>query len=425
MRILAGVPLRTAKQRPYRARRSKNTRALSFRLKGSWSDLGLIYLDNAATSFPKPRCVYEAAIRCIERDCGNAGRGSHPLALASAKRIYDCREAICRHFDADDPLRVVFTLNTTYALNFLLKGILKQGDHVLISDMEHNAVLRPLQRLAADGRITYDTFPTMSDSGAYPPLRLCGRIAELCRPNTRAIVCSHQSNLCSATLPLKEIGEFCHRHGLLFLVDVAQSAGHLPITLRKNHIDALCAPGHKGLLGLQGCGFCLLGERIHPDTLIEGGSGYQSLSPDMPDEYPERGEAGTLPTPAITSLAAGIGAIERLGIEAIGAHEQALFRALHERLESLEGYRIYLPQISGSTLLLSRQGILADRIGAYLGDRGICVRSGYHCAALGHGTLQTPEGGAVRVSFGPFNTLGNVEALFSTLRRMEFLHEVE
>ena len=387
--------------------------------------MGLVYLDNAATSFPKPACSYEAAMRCIRQDCGNAGRGAHPLALASAQRIYDCREAICRYLEAPDPLRVVFTLNTTYALNFLLKGVLKAGDHVLISDMEHNAVLRPLQHLAEHGGISYDVFPTQTDGSPSAPLHLCGQIAQRCRPNTRAVLCSHQSNLCSASLPLAEIGAFCRRHGLLFLVDAAQSAGHLPISIPKMCIDALCAPGHKGLLGIQGCGFCVLGERLHPDTLIEGGSGYQSLSPHMPDDYPERGEAGTLPTPAITSLAAGIGYVEQLGTEAILAHEKALFAALHERLSSLTGYRVYLPELQGSTLLFSREDIAAEHIGEYLARHGICTRSGYHCAALGHATLQTPQGGATRVSFGPFNTLHDVEALYRTLRRMEFLHEVK
>ena len=180
----------------------------------------LIYLDNAATSYPKPRCVYEEVTRCIRDYGGNPGRGSHPLALAAANRIYECREDLARYLGADSPEQIIFTLNATYALNFVLKGLLRPGDHVLISDMEHNAVLRPLHRLAEEGLISYDIFPTMLSSEderqARNPTRLCARIAARLKPNTRAVVCSHQSNLCSASLPLAEIGAFCHRHHLLF-----------------------------------------------------------------------------------------------------------------------------------------------------------------------------------------------------------------
>jgi selenocysteine lyase/cysteine desulfurase len=291
--------------------------------------------------------------------------------------------------------------------------------------MEHNAVLRPVQSLSDEGRITYDVFSTVADAKQRSPLQICARIAEKCRSNTRAIICSHQSNLCSAALELKEIGALCRRHNLLFIVDAAQSAGHLPISIREMNIDVLCAPGHKGLLGMQGCGFAILGERVNPKPLIEGGSGYQSLSPHMPNDFPERGEAGTLCTPAIASLRAGLDFIEHIGIQAIHAYECRLFELLSARLQSLPEYSVYLPEMQGSTLLFNRNGVPADRIGQALGEHGICVRSGYHCAALGHQTLRTPEGGAVRVSFGPFNTEHDVDMLYAQLRHMEFLHEVE
>ncbi len=390
--------------------------------------MSLIYLDNAATSHPKPRAVYDAVDRCMRHFCGNAGRGSHPMALAAAETIYDCRCRLAELFGAPSPGQVVFTLNATYALNSLIKGLLSEGDHILISDVEHNAAWRPIHRCTQEGYITYDTFPTMlsteDECHRRTPLRICARIAARLKPNTRAVLCTHQSNISSATLPLAEIGAFCRRHGLLFLVDASQSAGHLPIDMKAMCIDGLAAPAHKGLLGIQGCGFAIFGEGLTPDTLIEGGSGYASLEPTMPDELPERAEAGTLPTPAIAGLAAGLDYLKKQGCSALHKHDCSLFRALHERLEALKHYHVYLPEYQGSTLMFSRDGIPSDKIGAYLSERGICVRTGYHCAALAHKTLHTPDGGGVRASFGPFNTLHDVDALYRALRQMEWTHEV-
>lgn len=384
--------------------------------------MNLIYLDNAATSHPKPHAVYSEVNRCLRSYCGNPGRGSHPMALAAARIIYDCRTRLANLLDAPRVEGIVFTLNATYALNLMLKGLLQAGDHLLISDIEHNAVWRPVEQMARLGGISYDIFPSMLESederGRRTPTRICARIAALIKPNTRAVLCTHQSNICSATLPLAEIGAFCRRHGLLFLVDASQSAGHLPIDMRAMCIDGLCAPAHKGLLGIQGCGFAVFGEGLVPDTLIEGGSGYASLEPTMPSELPERTEAGTLPTPAIAGLSAGLDYVHSVGLDEIAAHERTLFRALRERLETLDGYHIFLPEYEGSTLMFVRDGVPPDRIGTYLSEHGICVRTGYHCAALAHRTLHTPDGGGVRVSFGPFNTLRDVDALYNALRQM-------
>ena len=391
--------------------------------------MSLIYLDNAATSHPKPREVYLAVDRCLRNYCGNPGRGSHPLALAAAEKIYECRTLLADFVNAPSPQHVVFTLNATHALNLLIKGLLCEGDHVLISDVEHNAVWRPVHRCAAECFITYDTFPSMlegeDERRRRSPTRICARIAAHLKPNTRAVLCTHQSNICSATLPLAEIGAFCRRHGLLFLVDASQSAGHLPIDMKQMCIDGLAVPGHKGLLGVQGCGAAIFGEGLIPDTLIEGGSGYASLEPTMPNELPERLEAGTLPTPAIAGLSAGLDYLKSQDLTALQKHDCTLFRSLRERLEALKNYRVYLPEYEGSTLMFSRDGIKSDRIGAYLADRGICVRTGYHCAALAHKTLHTPDGGGIRASFGPFNTPNDADALYRALRQMEWTHEVQ
>lgn len=384
----------------------------------------MIYLDNAATSFPKPRAVIEETARCMREYGGNPGRGSHRLAMRAAEKIFECREEIASFFGSGKPENVVFTMNTTMALNMAIKGIVADGDHVLISDMEHNAVFRPIYRMAREGRIAYDVFPSFAadpeQSETQRTERICEEIERLIRPRTRAVVCTHASNICSAVMPIQAIGEVCRRHGILFIVDAAQSAGHLPIDVRSMKIDALCAPGHKGLLGPQGSGFLLLGEEVATSlaTLMEGGSGVHSLDGNMPAEPPERYEAGTLPTPAVAGLCEGIRAVRRMGIDRIFQHERELASSLSEGLSKLPGVRIYAPRPVGQTVLFSAEKVPADRLGDALNRRGFCVRSGFHCAALAHRTLATPPAGAVRVSPGVFNTPAEISAFCSAVREL-------
>ena len=374
-----------------------------------------IYLDNAATTFPKPLGVLTEVGDCIRRYCGNPGRGSHPLAMASAERIFECRSAAAELLGLKTPETVIFTMNTTYAINLFLKGFLKRGDHVLISDLEHNAVFRPIWKLAREGVIEYDLFPSMCNQKNASPTRICAGIAKRLKPNTRLVLCAHASNICSYVLPIAEIGAFCHRHGLVFAVDAAQSAGHLPIDMKAMHIDALAAPGHKGLYGIQGAGLLALSEPISLSTLVEGGNGLLSLEGNMPDQPPERYESGTLPTPAIAGLLRGIQTVSRIGIDAIASHERRLFVRAKERLSSLPRITIHAPDYPGSVLLFSAEGIPSEALAGELGRRGICVRGGYHCAALGHATIGTPPDGAVRASFGMFNTAADVDRLTGVL----------
>ena len=371
----------------------------------------MIYLDNAATSFPKPPRVIEEVTRCMRSYCGNPGRGSHRLAMECAERIYQCREEVARFLGVPDPTRVIFTMNTTMSLNIAIKGLLRQGDHVLISDLEHNAVLRPIYKLAREGRITYDVFPSGVNDPFFTPAALCVRIARMIHPNTRMLIMTHASNVCSFAFPLEEIGALCQRKGILFVVDAAQSAGHLPIDLQKMKIDALCLPGHKGLLGPQGSGILALREGIEAETLLEGGSGFHSLDPDMPPDAPERYEAGTLSTPAIVGLLEGIREIQRRGLDSIQGHVCALNTRLCEHLSSIPGVTLYAPHCIGSVLLFNIEGIGADRVGELLDQRGFCLRTGFHCAALAHKTLVTKEDGAVRVSPGIYNTSAQIDSL--------------
>ena len=378
----------------------------------------MIYLDNAATSFPKPRSVVEEQLRCMQIYGGNPGRGSHSLALAAAEKIYECREELASFFGCSNPENVIFTMNTTMALNTAIKGLLKHGDHVLISDMEHNAVFRPIYKMARDGVINYDVFETFPNNPTRTTEMICAAILEKLRPNTRMLICAHASNICSATLPIKEIGALCRQKGVLFVVDAAQSAGHLPINMQEMKIDALCAPGHKGLWGPQGCGVLIFGEGIAANTLIEGGSGYNSLEGDMPKEAPERYEAGTLPTPAIAGLLEGVRKVKRLGLSYIYEQESTLISCLSERLMTMPKVKLYAPHHRGAVLLFSLSHLSADRVGALLNERGFCVRTGFHCAALAHATIGTPPSGAVRVSPSLFNTTTQIESFANLIKEL-------
>ena len=377
----------------------------------------IIYFDNAATTFPKPRSVLEAVSDCAENYCGNAGRGAHPLALASADAIFAAREAVAELFGAD-PDRVIFTMNTTYAINMAIKGVMARGGHVLISDMEHNSTLRPISRLARERRASYDIYPThKGGSPLSTPEILSGIISRL-RHDTKLISAIHTSNICSYSLPIAEIGALCHRHGLLFCVDAAQGAGHAHIDIRRDNIDILCLPAHKGLYAPQGVGIMILGEGISLDTLIEGGNGYNSLDVSMGSVLPERYEAGTLPTPSIVGITAGIRFLREIGIDRVIAHEKALWQRAYSRLSSIEAIKLYPDGGAGGVLLFNVEGKDPDSVGSILAKEGFCLRTGYHCAPMAHKTLGTDTGGAVRASFSLFNTESEIDALVDTISKI-------
>ena len=375
-----------------------------------------IYLDNAATSWPKPPGVHRAVYDCMTRAGGNPGHGSHALSDAAAQLVFDCRSALAKAFGASGPERVILTFGATHAINLALHGTLRQGDHVLCSDMEHNAVLRPLHALKKRGGIDYSTFLSPASDARIGTARIVTDAAAKKRPSTRLMVCSHMSNIVSSVMPLAALGAFCKRHGMLFCVDAAQSAGHLPIDMRQMQIDMLCLPGHKGLYGLQGCGALILGEGVVLEPLLQGGNGVLSLSGEMPELPPERYEAGTLPTPAIAGLLAGLGEVQARGISTIAAQDRHLYDRARAILSRFDGVHIYAPHCKGPVLLFSHDRIPADALGAELDRRGICVRSGFHCAALGHTTLHTPDSGAVRLSFGMDNTCSDLDALYGALK---------
>ena len=376
----------------------------------------MIYLDNAATSFPKPPEVVEEITRCMKEYCGNPGRGSHKLAFAAAERIYDCRVALCDLFSAEAPENVVFCQNATHALNIAILSLAKEGAHFICSDCEHNSVRRPLEYLARERGCSYSVFNSHVSDPARTPQKICRSIASLIRPETVAVISTACPNVCSARMPLDEIGALCRRSRLFFIVDGAQGAGHFDINMKRSNIAALALPGHKGLLGPQGSGALIVASDFPAKPLTFGGSGSASLDADMPRELPERLESGTASTPAIVGLEAGIKALKKIGIDTIQAHENLLFKKALRLLTEIRGVTVYAPYHAGSVISFNVDGIPSDRIANLLSECDICVRGGFHCNPLAHKSLGSDLTGSVRASFSPFNTADDVHQLADAVR---------
>ena len=374
-----------------------------------------IYLDNASTSFPKAPTVATAMSDYITNRGININRGSYALAYDVEDIIYTTRQRLNTLFNGHDPSHVIFTQNVTMSLNMVIKGLLKAGDHVLVSSMEHNAVMRPLTQLL-DKDITFDTIPC--DSTGYIQME---SIEPLIRPNTVALIINHASNVCGTIQPLESIGPICKAHNLQFIVDAAQTAGVIPIDVKACHIDALCFTGHKGLLGPQGIGGIILTKEMAQTLvpLIAGGTGSFSHLETMPTHMPDAFEAGTLNLPGIIGLNEGLAYIESQGMENIHNHELALTQSFLEGLQSIDGINIVGKQnIQTRTAVVSItiDGMDPANIAYKLESTyHIMTRVGLHCAPRAHQTLGTYPEGTVRFSFGYANTLKDVESALSAL----------
>lgn len=377
-----------------------------------------IYLDNASTSFPKAPTVATAMSDYITNRGININRGSYALAYDVEDIIYTTRQRLNTLFNGHDPSHVIFTQNVTMSLNMVIKGLLKSGDHVLVSSMEHNAVMRPLTQLLDKG-ITFDTIPC--DSTGFIQM---DSIEPLIRPNTVALIINHASNVCGTIQPLESIGPICKAHNLQFIVDAAQTAGVIPIDVKACHIDALCFTGHKGLLGPQGIGGIILTKEMAQTLipLIAGGTGSFSHLETMPTHMPDAFEAGTLNLPGIIGLNEGLSYIESQGMENIHNHELALTQTFLEGLQSIDGINIVGKQdIQDRTAVVS---ITIDSMDpasiAYELESTyhIMTRVGLHCAPRAHQTLGTYPEGTVRFSFGYANTHEDVVSALSTLHRI-------
>ncbi len=370
----------------------------------------MIYLDNAATTFPKPKSVMVAVHEAIRIYGGNPGRSSHYLSRHAARIVYETREEIASLFDGQ-PENVVFTLNATYALNIAINALRKKGGLVLISNFEHNAVLRPV---AYGGE--YEVFDASGDDD-----EVITAFTSALSFKPSLVVCNHISNLCGKVLPVERIGRICYDNGIPFIIDASQSAGRKSLSLRDTFADAICAPGHKGLYGTQGSGFVIFADKYRDSAsglfpFIHGGNGVNSLESFMPDFLPERYEGGTLPTPAIAALGAGIREVKRLTVSRIESAENELGRLLVEGLSDIKGVTVY-GDYGGGTVLFNVDGVPSEAVAYQLDRNGIFVRAGYHCCPLGHSTLNTPQGGAVRASVSIYNTKYDVDRLLNVLNK--------
>ncbi|WP_050378861.1 aminotransferase class V-fold PLP-dependent enzyme [Gottschalkia purinilytica] len=376
----------------------------------------MIYLDNAATTYPKPDEVYEAVMDSMKHYGANPGRSGHKLALQAGRIIYETRELIAKFFNIDDPMNVVFTYNATDALNLAIKGVLNSGDHVITSSMEHNSILRPLKALE---KIGVETTIVECDEDGNINLE---DIEKSIRPNTKLIVTTHASNVTGTIFPIKHIGQIAKENDIIYIVDAAQTAGVYDIDVKDMNIDILVFPGHKSLLGPQGIGGLCIREGLEIRSIREGGTGSSSESLIQPDMLPDKFESGTPNTPGIAGLYAGIKYILDRGIENIRKHEQHLTEYFISELKKIEEVKIY-----GPCDVKKHAPVVSINIGeedsseiAYVLDNvyDIGVRPGIHCAPLAHKTIGTFEQGTVRFSIGPFTTKEDIDKTIEAIKQI-------
>ncbi len=375
----------------------------------------MTYFDNAATTYPKPRAVREAVQRALTQFGANPGRGGHEMAYATAEEIYNVRTAISDFFDLGAPENVIFTKNCTEALNLVIKGLARQGGHFVCSDLEHNAVTRPLEALKLRGICTWDAAKTgETDEQAVTGFETC------IRKNTVALICTGASNVFGKALPLEKLAVLAHAHGIPLVADLAQTAGILPLSLRKAGIDFACAPGHKGLYGPMGTGILLCNSSQRLETLMEGGTGNQSAKLVQPENYPERLECGTLNVPGIAGLGAGVRFVAQKGISEIYTREKRMVRRIAASLGQMPQVQLYTDldsptQRLAPLLSFNIRGKHSEEVGAELARRGIAVRAGLHCAALAHRTYQTEATGTVRICPSVFTKEQDVKSLLNSV----------
>lgn len=364
----------------------------------------MAYFDNAATSFMKPPEVLLSVQKAMQTMTG-VGRGGYKQAEQAAEAVYECRSLAGRLFGAE-PEQVVFTMNATHSLNIAIRTLVRPGGKVVISGFEHNAVVRPLHALGAN--------ITVAGKKLYDREDLLHEFDRAIRPGVDAVVCTQVSNVFGWRLPVEEIGALCRARGVPFVVDCAQSAGCVPITLNAISADFLAMPGHKGLYGPQGTGLLICGRR--PDPLIFGGTGSLAMLPDMPEELPDRVEAGTHNVPGICGLSAGLRFILRKTPEAVGAHEIELARYFSNGLRSEGKYRVFFGRGQMGVVSIQHRDLDCEMLADCLSEREIAVRAGLHCAPLAHRSAGTLDAGTVRISFSVFHTRRDVAELVQTLR---------
>ncbi len=378
----------------------------------------LIYFDNAATSFPKPEAVIQAMTAFMREVGGNPGRSGHRLSIEAGRIIFETREKIAALFGVGDSSRVIFGQNATEAINLALKGLLRRGDHVITSSMEHNSVMRPLRALEMEG-LEITVVPCTREGFLDP-----GDIRKAIRKNSRMVVLNHASNVVGTLLPLEPVGEICRNRGILFLVDAAQTAGVIPIALEKEKIDLLAFTGHKALFGPQGTGGLVIGKRVDEKSiqpLKRGGTGSRSEREEQPDFLPDLCESGTPNAVGLAGLKAGLDFVLQEGIEKIRAHEANLTRCLLQGLQQIPRVKIYGPadeEKQVGTVSFNIQGASPSDVGLILDEQfGILSRIGLHCAPAAHRTIGTFPEGTIRFGLSYLNSEKEINLAIKAVAR--------
>lgn len=376
----------------------------------------MIYLDNSATTFPKPWTVQNAVNNSLKYSA-NPGRSGHKLSIKASEEIFLARKTVAEFFNAKNETDVIFTLNCTMSMNMVIKGMLKSGDHVVVSEMEHNAVMRPLEKMAEKG-VTFTqaaVFPEDND-------KTVDSFRKAINAKTKMIICVHASNVWGIKLPIERISALAHEYGLLFAVDAAQSAGIVPIDIQQSGIDFLCVAGHKGLYGVMGTGILILSENAIPDTIIEGGTGSNSVSFEQPQELPDRFESGTPNVSGIVGLRAGIQFVRQKKTENIAKHEFMLIQRLYRELAKMKKIRLYMPmptpQYFVPILSFNIDGYDSETAAAILNKNNIAVRAGLQCSPAAHKMCGTLESGAIRISPSVSTKTSDIDYLVSVLKKL-------
>lgn len=376
----------------------------------------MIYLDNAATTYPKPACVVETLRRSAQIYGANPGRGGYEMCISTSKQVYAVREKIAAFFNAEGPEYVVFTSNCTQALNTAIHGSVKRCSHVLTSCLEHNSVMRPLEKMRKEGKIVYDCAEVgATDDETVENFRV------LLSKRTSLIVCTCASNVFGDVLPIRKIGLLAKERNIPFVVDAAQGAGIVPIDMKRENISCLCLPGHKGLYGPMGTGAMILSKDFLPETLMQGGTGTLSKILDQPDGIPERYESGTINVPGIVALGKGVDFVSEVGIKNMRYHENSLVKYLFCSLHNTENIRLYhdydekrrVPVLS-----FNIGNIPCEQAAEMLGEDGIAVRGGFHCNAYAHRFYQTYEEGTLRASVSFFNCKKDIDYLLNSIKKI-------
>ena len=365
-----------------------------------------LYLDNAATSFPKPNSVLKETFDFIKTLGGNPGRSGHRLSVLAGERVYLTREKVAAFLDLSSPERVVFTPGATFALNLVIKTSVKHGSHLLISDMEHNSVLRTVHSLKLNGKCEYSLFDAQNPEDS---------IEKAVRKNTTHIISTLTSNVNGVVIDVEILSKVAKRHGISLILDASQRLGHTPLSLKNIKFYALCCAAHKSLFGLSGAGFIVFGDNECQESFLEGGSGSDSKSLVMPENLPERFEAGTLPVPSIVSLGAGIDFINGFGLREIESKLDRLTRRFIDVITSTSGIKAC--QGNSGIIMFTHEFLPSEALADMLDKNGIAVRGGFHCAPLAHKKLGTYETGAVRVSLSCLNKDEDAEKFGKILRR--------